>query len=49
MLIFWRMAYRQFWEDDQFGLLENYDLLYSFMNDHEKIGEACRLIIWEEY
>lgn len=40
------MAYRLFREDYQQELLKNYDLLYSYMNDHEKVGEPCRLIIW---
>ena len=40
------IAYRLFREDYQQKLLKNYDLLYSYMNDHEKVGEPCRLIFW---
>ena len=40
------MAYRLFREDYQQEMLKNYDLLYSYLNDHEKGSEPCRLIIW---
>ena len=40
------MAYRLFREKYQLEWLKPYDLLYSFMNDHEKAGELCRLIFW---
>ena len=40
------MAYRLFREEYQLEWLKPYDLLYSFMNDHEKAGELCRLIFW---
>ena len=43
------MAYRLFREEYQQDMLKNYDLLYSFMNDHEMVGEPCRLICWITY
>ena len=49
---FWEcreMAYRLFREEYQQEMLKNYDLLYSYMDDHEKVGEPCRLIIWIDH